>query len=347
MDLSLRDYEEGEGKRHRERRLCSLVNRAQRSKVCKPQIPFARASASWFGVRTHPRSLSSDPNVRQNPNDHKQYKRTGLFAKFFSSSSYALLAFQGKKIQMDPTPKEQGFKVILIGNSGVGKSALTLRYSDNAFFEDHAMTLGVDFKYVDVDSSRIGGHAVKLQIWDTAGQDTFLSVTTQYYRGCNGVVLCYDLTRRSSFDALDLWYTRLRERIDPKSVGEMPPCLLIGCKLDIVSSSNEINPSIVVGKGSSQACPRAVSVEEAKAWAKQHEMSYIETSAKTSVNVAAGFEHITRQMLERLGPAGISPPLPFGGGMTHRRKASVSLTEENPKKEGNEENNGGGACARC
>ena len=98
------------------------------------------------------------------------------------------------------------FKVLLIGDSGVGKSALTFRFCDDVFFDDHAATLGVDFKYANVTREAVGGQRVRLALWDCAGQARFEAVTSQYFRGANGVLICFDLTYRPSFINVERWF---------------------------------------------------------------------------------------------------------------------------------------------
>ncbi|AAZ13226.1 Ras-related protein RabX1 [Trypanosoma equiperdum] len=182
------------------------------------------------------------------------------------------------------------FKIIVIGDSGVGKSSLTVRLSEDVFYKDYASTIAIDFRmhqmtYMD--------KRVRLQIWDTAGQERFQSVATAFYRGANGVMLCFDLTHRPSFLHLEHWMERVRQQSLPGI-----PCLLVGCKSDEARTS------------------RQVSKEEAMAWAKQHGMSYIDTSAKEKENVQSAFQKIAQEifedMKERTGK-GLSPSGGAGG----------------------------------
>jgi Ras-related protein Rab-1A len=89
------------------------------------------------------------------------------------------------------------FKVLIIGNSGVGKSCLLLRFAEDMFSDNYISTIGVDFKIRKLD---LESKSVRLQIWDTAGQERFRTSTKAYYRGCNGIVVVYDITHRESFD---------------------------------------------------------------------------------------------------------------------------------------------------
>jgi Ras-related protein Rab-1A len=148
------------------------------------------------------------------------------------------------------------FKVLLVGNSGVGKSTLVERYVDDKFNELHLATIGVDFK---IKTLFLDDKIVKLQIWDTAGQERFRSITTSYYRGAHGIFIVYDVTNRTSFNDVKNW---IREagifHILPKNI------LLVGNKIDYVSK-------------------RQVSTEEGIQLSESLGCSFIETSAKSSL----------------------------------------------------------------
>jgi small GTP-binding protein len=169
---------------------------------------------------------------------------------------------------------DYNFKCIVIGDSGSGKSSLTVRLSEDIFYSDYASTIAIDFRMHFLNYQ---GKGVKLQIWDTAGQERFLSVSSAFYRGANGVLLCFDLTNRSSFDHLHAWLDRIKMQALPGI-----PIVLVGCKLDDAAKN------------------RAVKEEEAGAWARAHGMAYVETSAKTKDNVEFAFHEITRLMMEDL-----------------------------------------------
>jgi small GTP-binding protein len=205
------------------------------------------------------------------------------------------------------------FKIIVIGDSGVGKSSLTVRLSEDVFYKDYASTIAIDFRmyFMHFLEKRI-----RLQIWDTAGQERFQSVATAFYRGANGVLMCFDLTHRASFLHLDAWLDRVRQQALPGI-----PCMLIGCKLD------EAN------QGSNRQVPR----EEAAAWAQRHNMGYIETSAKEKDNVLHAFQQITLNIFEDMKARG-------GATNTNTnatRSQSVNLNAASQKKESG---GGGGGC---
>jgi len=117
------------------------------------------------------------------------------------------------------------FKVVLVGDSGVGKSNILTRYLDNTFTEESKATVGVEFgaKKLEINNSKI-----KAQIWDTAGQERYRSITNAYYKGAKGALLVYDVTATSSFSSIDRWISEL------KSLGDPDMCILIvGNKIDL------------------------------------------------------------------------------------------------------------------
>jgi len=117
------------------------------------------------------------------------------------------------------------FKYIIIGPSGVGKSCLLLQFTDKRFHADHDLTIGVEFgaRLITIDNQQI-----KLQIWDTAGQESFRSITRSYYRGAHGALLCYDITRRETFNHLKGWLAEVQEHSNKEMV-----IMLIGNKSDL------------------------------------------------------------------------------------------------------------------
>ncbi|XP_059911082.1 ras-related protein Rab-35b isoform X3 [Gadus macrocephalus] len=103
------------------------------------------------------------------------------------------------------------FKLLIIGDSGVGKSSLLLRFADNTFSGNYITTIGVDFKIRTVE---INGEKVKLQIWDTAGQERFRTITSTYYRGTHGVIVVYDVTSAESFVNVKRWLHEINQNCD-------------------------------------------------------------------------------------------------------------------------------------
>ncbi|KAK6149598.1 hypothetical protein DH2020_017123 [Rehmannia glutinosa] len=150
------------------------------------------------------------------------------------------------------------FKYIIIGDTGVGKSCLLLQFTDKRFQPVHDLTIGVEFgaRMITIDNKPI-----KLQIWDTAGQESFRSITRSYYRGAAGALLVYDITRRETFNHLASWLEDARQHANPNM-----SIMLIGNKCDL-------------------AHRRAVSTEEGEQFAKEHGLIFMEASAKTAQNV--------------------------------------------------------------
>ncbi|KAH7858971.1 hypothetical protein Vadar_029978 [Vaccinium darrowii] len=154
------------------------------------------------------------------------------------------------------------FKYIIIGDTGVGKSCLLLQFTDKRFQPIHDLTIGVEF---GTRMIAIENKPVKLQIWDTAGQETFRSITRSYYRDAAGALLVYDITRRETFNHLASWLEDARQHTNANMT-----IMLIGNKCDL-------------------AHRRAVSTEEGEQFAKEQGLIFMEASAKTAQNVEEAF----------------------------------------------------------
>ena len=163
------------------------------------------------------------------------------------------------------------FKLILIGNSGVGKSCILNRYIKHTFEEKYKCTIGVDFLMKTVT---INNQTVKLQIWDTAGQEKYKSMVSSYYRGANVALIVFDLTSHQSFDDLPLWIQNYY-----KNGPEQKNIILIGNKKDMVEE-------------------RKVLEDEAKLFSETNNMMYFETSAKNGENIDYIFNYAAEKLLE-------------------------------------------------
>lgn len=161
------------------------------------------------------------------------------------------------------------FKLLIIGDSGVGKSSLLLRFADNTFSGSYITTIGVDFKIRTID---IEGEKVKLQIWDTAGQERFRTITSTYYRGTHGVIVVYDVTNGDSFANVKRW-------------------------LHEIEQNCEVVNRILVGNKNDAPDRKVVLTEDAQRFADQMNIQLFETSAKDNINVEEMFMAITRQVL--------------------------------------------------
>jgi len=165
------------------------------------------------------------------------------------------------------------FKVLLVGDSGVGKSCLMHRFIDDDFTESYISTIGVDFK---IRTFAANDKTIKMQIWDTAGQDRFFSITSSYYRNGHGIAVVFDVTDMDSFDHVKRWLGEI-----DKYAKEDVSVLLIGNKSDMESS-------------------RVVDSEMAKALADQYNIPYIETSAKNASNVEDAFLRMAADIKSRV-----------------------------------------------
>jgi len=165
------------------------------------------------------------------------------------------------------------YKLLLIGDSGVGKSALLLKFTDNTFSENFISTIGVDFK---IRTVTIKGKVIKLQIWDTAGHERFRTITSSYYRGAHGIFVVYDVTDVKSFEsAPKLWLAEL----DKFAVGDV-------CKM-LVGTKNDLENQ------------RVVSTADGKKVAEQCGAFFLETSAKTGQGVEEAFMILTNKIFEQ------------------------------------------------
>jgi len=163
-------------------------------------------------------------------------------------------------------------KLLIIGESSVGKSSLLLRFTDDAFDPEQAATIGVDFK---VKTINVNGDKIKLAIWDTAGQERFRTLTPSYYRGGQGAILVYDVTNRDSFQKVDNWLNELETYSTNHDLIKM----LVGNKCDMLDE-------------------RVVSKEEGMKCARKHHMMFIEASAKTREGVACAFEELVEKIIQ-------------------------------------------------
>jgi len=161
-------------------------------------------------------------------------------------------------------------KLLLVGDSGVGKTCLLLRFVEKTFQSSFISTIGIDFKMKTVD---IDGQVVKLQIWDTAGQDRFRAITTAYYRGAMGIVLVYDITEEQSFLNVRNWVTSIHEHGADNIV-----VVLVGNKCDMVDR-------------------RSISKERGREMADEYSMRFYEASAKNDINVKELFINLGKDII--------------------------------------------------
>ena len=162
------------------------------------------------------------------------------------------------------------FKLLIIGESGVGKTCLLLRFTDDSFTANHLTTIGIDFKIKIIN---LENKLIKLQIWDTAGQERFRTITKTYYKGAHGIILTYDVTDETSFKNIKNWIKQIEQN------AQNTVCkVLVGNKCD--------KPD------------RKVSEEQGKTLAQEYGMQFFETSAKSNQNVNETFTFLTKEILK-------------------------------------------------
>merc|ERR1712139_410170 len=164
-------------------------------------------------------------------------------------------------------------KLLLIGDSGVGKSCLLLRFADDSFTTSFITTIGIDFKIRTLD---LDGKRIKLQIWDTAGQERFRTITTAYYRGAMGILLVYDVCDESSFNNIRIWVKNIEAH-----------------------ASDGVN-RILIGNKCDMTDKKVVDTRRGQELAESYDIKFFETSAKNNINVEQAFYSIARDIKKRL-----------------------------------------------
>ncbi|KAK1803091.1 hypothetical protein P4O66_021621 [Electrophorus voltai] len=184
------------------------------------------------------------------------------------------------------------FKLLLIGDSGVGKSCLLLRFADDMYTESYISTIGVDFKIRTID---LDGKTIKLQIWDTAGQERFRTITSSYYRGAHGIIVVYDVTDQETFTNVKQWLQEI-DRYASKNVNK----LLVGNKSDLTNK-------------------KVVNNKTAQDFADSLDIPFLEASAKNSINVEQAFMTMAAEIKKRMGPGD-------GAGGNDKSKVKIKST---------------------
>jgi len=200
------------------------------------------------------------------------------------------------------------FKVVLIGDSGVGKSNLLSRFTRNEFNLESKSTIGVEFA---TRSIQVGGKVIKAQIWDTAGQERYRAITSAYYRGAVGALLVYDIAKHITYENVERWLKELRDHADANIV-----IMLVGNKSDLRHL-------------------RAVPTEEAKAFAERNELSFIETSALDSTNVEVAFRNILEEIYHIVSQKQIRDASSTSGPQPNEYTQTIQVapTETDTKKQ--------------
>ena len=198
---------------------------------------------------------------------------------------------------------EMMVKVILIGDSAVGKTNIMSKYLKNQFMEDSKATVGVEF---GSKLFNINGHNIKAQIWDTAGQEKYKAITGAYYKGSKGAFVVYDITKKDTFDSVDKWIHDLKSTGDPKMT-----IMIIGNKLDLEHK-------------------REVLKEQGEEKARSFGCAFLETSAFSGDNIEKGFEMMISEIFKKYGNDSLEDD-DFG---TVERGEDIKLEKKENKKKG-------------
>lgn len=164
------------------------------------------------------------------------------------------------------------FKILLVGDSGVGKSSILLRYTDNEYKPEYISTIGVDFKIKTIVDC---GQTIKLQLWDTAGQERFQTITSSYYRGAHGIVIVYDITCEKSFENVKMWLNQIDYYANQKVLK-----ILVGNKADLENN-------------------RRVDKIKVQDFCQENNIYHIETSAKKSDNIKNIFLYLSENLRKK------------------------------------------------
>jgi len=202
------------------------------------------------------------------------------------------------------------FKLVLIGDSGVGKSCLLLRFADDNFTDSYISTIGVDFRFRTIT---IDKKTVKLQIWDTAGQERFRTITSAYYRGADGIIMVYDVTSAESFDHVEEWLSEV-----DRYANENTAKLLIGNKADLIDE-------------------KQVSEETAQKFADKLGIPFLETSAKTATNVDQAFLTMAKELIKAREQAAANGNTTTKGKGNGNNGGLVVKPTSDPKASGSKE----------
>lgn len=250
-------------------------------------------------LRDH--NLMTRHSLSQVESQEKKEKRVTIFKKtdVTQGSSYDFI-----------------FKIALIGDSGIGKTSILIRFVDEMFRNDTTSTIGVDFKLV---SFRIESKLAKMQIWDTCGSERFKALTSSFIKSCSVFVLVFDLTKQKSFINLDNWLKLIKENVNPKLL------CLVGNKADLPDQ-------------------RQVTLEDAIKFANKHDLKYLETSAKSNFGIENLFSYIAEKLYDDTIKMRIAETDKKNKKLSQRNNnkafelgPSSNINKENEKKKANED----------
>jgi len=198
------------------------------------------------------------------------------------------------------------FKIVLVGDSGVGKSNLLSRFTKGEFYEETKSTIGVEFA---VKSVPVESKIIKAQIWDTAGQERYRAITSAYYRSAVGAMLVYDISKKESFDNIERWLTELRQHADSNII-----IMLVGNKADL-------------------AHLREVTPERARQFCEDNGLNLVETSAKDNTSVDFAFQKLITEIYSETVKNTLDTDATGGNETIVGRGEKVDLTQTNDGKQ--------------
>ena len=169
---------------------------------------------------------------------------------------------------------EKSFKILLLGDSSVGKTCFLLRYCDKSFQDVHLSTIGLDYRLKSMTLKN--NKNIKLQIWDTAGQDRFRAITKNYYKGANGIILIYDVTNMQTYENVKNWISQIKEEASPNVI-----IYLVGNKIDVPDEQ------------------RLIKAEDGQKIADEFNLPFKEASAKDGTNVNEIFQELLEEIDEK------------------------------------------------
>jgi len=196
------------------------------------------------------------------------------------------------------------FKILLIGNPSVGKSSIFSQYIDNNYYNLGVSTMGLDFK---IKTIKIDNKYIKLQIWDTGGQERFKTITRSYYRGSHGIIIVFDITNRNSFNNIRNWIYEINKHTENTSN------ILVGNKIDL----NDV---------------REITYKEAKEFADTYDLTYMEVSASDNINIDNIFDFLSKELIKQTDKNLKITNTPYNKQILNNHYISLNDTEDKKKK---------------